>query len=200
MNKSRDGNIYIKDSCYDGITRSMLSRPCESVIYDVKYGISELVCRLSISCITRILYCSRSWGVNCLMYLGLSLWYMPDVESSPGDIMIIMCDHLYMVDLYIMKGLKSWYKVQYLYGIVWKTGFPLYLNLNRTCLNLLWYSRPINQLSITVRLSRVSRSNNDMFAGLSLFSGQFSRSVVSVRWPKKKWCNSGLYSISSGCF
>ena len=39
------------------------------------------------------------------MYWGLFVRYMSDVvNNSHGDILVILCTHSYMVELYILKG------------------------------------------------------------------------------------------------
>ena len=158
----------------------------------MKYGITKLACYMSRSCTACILYCSRSWGVNCVMYWGEFVWRIPDVESTPGEIMVSLCANSYMVNLYILNDSKLWYLVHYSYGIVWRTGFVLYFNLERKLLSLLWYLRPISQLSIPERISGGSRSTNDIFAGLNIFGKRLYGSVLSLRRTGTKVRNSGL--------
>ena len=151
----------------------MWSLPWKPGIYDLKHIIVKLNFRPSLCCLTFIWYCSIIWGVNCVMYSCLFVRRLSDVVNTSGDIVVILCDHFYMLELYILKVLKLWCRVQYSYRIIQGTGFPLYLNRKRTCLNLSWHLRLISQSPILERISGGSRSNNDMFVGLSIFGGTF---------------------------
>ena len=103
-----------------GTVRSMMSRPRESEISSVKYGISELAFGLSCCCVTCNLYCSRSWGVICMIHSDLFVKHSWRGQYTYGVISMCMCTHSYVVELYIMKGPKLWYGVQYLAVIVEK--------------------------------------------------------------------------------
>ena len=48
------------DSCYDGKSRSMWSRPCKTVIYDVKNRIDKDACHLNYCRATNMWYCCRN--------------------------------------------------------------------------------------------------------------------------------------------
>ena len=70
---------------------------------------------------------------------------------------------------------------------MWIKGLLVDLKHERTCFNLLWYSRSGIQVSIATRMSSGSKSNNDEFWGLSIFVGFC---VISVQW-RTVGCNSG---------
>ena len=194
------------NSCYDRTTCLMWSHPWKSVIYNTKNGIYKLTYHVDHCCATHIWCCGRNWGVNCVIYWDWLVRWMLDVVNNPGDIILSLCTHSHMVDLCILKSSKLWYGVQYSYRIVWRTGFPLFFNCERTRLNLSWYLRLTSQLSIAERTSGVSRSNYDTFSGLSNFSEWLFGSLIlwycerSVQQYDMQVHNSGQYSTSSGFF
>ena len=78
-------------------------------------------------------------------------------------------------------------------GIVWRTGFIMNLNHEKTCLNNLWYSMTASQVSISARISGGSILNNNAFEGLSLFLRRF---IIILQQPSAEERNSGQYYIS----
>ena len=143
------------------------------------YVVDKETCHLNCCCATCSWYWRRTWGVNCVMHLGLFVRRKSYGVIIPhGEFLVSLITHLYLILPYNLRGEKLWYRVQYRNRSVLRTGFTQYLIHQRTCLNVSWYLRLMDQLPIVARTSIGSRSNNYPFVGLSIFGGQSTRSVA----------------------